>query len=267
MMTVLKVHRRLCLNEQPVPVEQITLSFVDPYQLAEDDPEADLPVTLVSFQATMKAHWLQGPLGLPDKWWIQHHAEVPLLNEILQLIKDKKPQQGSQLLMPRHHKCLLPLQIRGKTLWFENNSRHVKLALRQDCQEQVLLWFLQELQTDMLALDIEGAVPEQPHDQDLDSQQDLQPESPHEPDLIQDLIDKVLKKMLEHEQCASVNFQKSRQSFRITRKDKVFKRFRVSKLKKKLAQALNKNTKESLQQVFDLAQDAGEEFLNSSMVH
>ena len=136
MVAGLSVQKRLCFNEHLVPVEQATLSFVDPYKLEEEEPEDHLPVTRVSFQATMNAHWLQAPLALPAKWWLQHHAKVPLRREILQLIKAKKPQQGRQVLMPKHPKYLLPLQIRGKTLWFENNTRRLKLALRQNQEDQ-----------------------------------------------------------------------------------------------------------------------------------
>ena len=105
----------------------------------------------------------------------------------------------------------------------------------------------------------------EPDDEGLDSEEDLQHETPDVPDNIKDLVNEFLSKLSEHAQCASVNYQKSRHSFRITRKDKVVKQVRVSNLKKKLAQALQTENYENLQQAFHLALDAGEEFLNSCM--
>ena len=266
MMADLSVHWRLCVNEHLVPVEQATLSFVDPYKLAEEEPDVPLPVTLVSFQASMNAHWLQAPLALPARWWVQHHAEVPLLREILQLIKDKKP-QGRLKLMPKNPKCLLPLQIRGKTLWFENNTRRLKLALRQNLEQPVLLWFLQELNKDILALGARASF--SAHSEasvfGTDSEEDLQHETPDVPDNIKDLVDENLSNLSEHAQCASVNFQRSRHSFRITRKDKVVKQVRVPNLKKNMTKALKMDTNENLQQAFHMALAAGEDFLNSCM--
>ena len=47
--------------------------------------------------------------------------------------------------MPRNHKTLLPLQVRGKILWCENNSRCVILALKQGREVERLQWFTNEL--------------------------------------------------------------------------------------------------------------------------
>ena len=124
------VEMRLCLNGSSVPVETQTLAFVDPYSLAEE-PDELLPVSLVRFSATADLNWLQQGLVLPTRWWRQNHHRVPLIQEILQLIQDKKPTRGSQVLLPRNHKKLLPLPVRGRIRWFENNSRCVILALKQ----------------------------------------------------------------------------------------------------------------------------------------
>jgi tripartite-type tricarboxylate transporter receptor subunit TctC len=71
-------------------------------------------------------------------------ANVPLMQEILALIKNKKAKQGNNALMPRNHKNLLPLQVRGKILWFENNSHCVILALQQGREAEQLQWFMNE---------------------------------------------------------------------------------------------------------------------------
>jgi len=124
------VEMRLCLDGMASPLEKKTLAFVDPYCLAEK-PDEVLPVSLVRFSATGDLNWLHQGLVLPRGWWLQNHFRVHLIQEILELIQDKKPTRGSQVLLPRNHKKLLPLPVRGRILWFENNSRCVILALKQ----------------------------------------------------------------------------------------------------------------------------------------
>ena len=68
-MVAINVDKRLCVKGHLVPVKQDTLSFVDPYKLAEEEPEEDLPVTLVDFQARKNAKWLEAPLVLHQHWW------------------------------------------------------------------------------------------------------------------------------------------------------------------------------------------------------
>jgi len=154
----------LCLNGSAVPVETQTLAFVDPYCLAEE-PDELLPVSLVRFSATGDLNWLHQGLVLPRRWWLQNHFRVPLIQEILGLIEDKKPKRGSQVLLPRNHKNLLRLPVRGKILWFENNSRCVIVALKQGREVEHLQWFMDELHKDIWNLGESSEVSDGPEDQ------------------------------------------------------------------------------------------------------
>ena len=87
------------------------------------------------------------------------------MQEILGLIKNKKAKQGNNALMPRNHKNLLPLQVRGKILWFENNSRSVILALQQGREVEHLQWFMNEPHKDICNLAVDPDVFYGPEDQ------------------------------------------------------------------------------------------------------
>ena len=152
------VEMRLCLDDSAIPLEKKTLAFVDPYSLAEELDELLLPVSLVRLSATGDLNWLHQGLVLPRRWWLQNHFRVPLMQEILGLIKNKKAKQGNNALMPRNHKNLLPLQVRGKILWFENNSRSVILALQQGREVEHLQWFMNELHKDICNLAVDPDV-------------------------------------------------------------------------------------------------------------
>ena len=264
------VEKKLCVNGKVVPVTLKTMSFVDPYKLAEDDPEEDLPVALVDLQANKPSRWLEAPLDLPRNWWRLHCGEVPLRKKILQLIKAKKPQKGRQLLMPKNSKSLVPLKIRGRTLWFLNNSRCVKLALRQNHEEDELLWFLQELKNDIVALRDPAAHESSDAPDDLVDITDSEEDTESDPDTFDwkewtmDLVRETKNKLKEHAHCANVVFLKSRHSFRICRQDKVVKEVKVYKMKKTLTQAMKIDNLQYLEQAFDLALSHGEEFLNYS---
>ena len=194
-------------------------------------------MTLVDLEASKTSRWLEVPLGLPNYWWRVHCGEVPLRREILQLIKAKKHQKGRQVLMPRHSKSLLPLKIRGKILWFVNNSRCVKLALRQNHEEDELLWFLQELKNDIVALRDPAAHESSDAPDDLVDITDSEEDTDSDPDAFDwkewtmDLVRETKNKLKGHAQCASVVFLKSRQSFRICRQDKVVNEVKVYKMK------------------------------------
>ena len=81
MMAAFTVSKRLCVNHRIVPEDHATLNFVGPYKLAgaEEEPDEQMPVTLVSFQANLTNYWLIASLGLPPKWFKSHCAEIPLV--------------------------------------------------------------------------------------------------------------------------------------------------------------------------------------------
>ena len=72
-MSSICVQHRLCANDHAVPVDQKSLSFVDPYNLANEADE-ELAVSLVSFKATDRDNgkdkkWLEEALHVPARWY------------------------------------------------------------------------------------------------------------------------------------------------------------------------------------------------------
>ena len=128
-MAILEVAQRLCLGTHAVPVERASLPSIDPYNLATTADEF-IVVSLVSFKASGSKGWLEQGLHLPSKWWLRNHASLPILQEILELIRCQKPKTGGQSRLPRNQKSLIALKVRGKVLWFQNDPRCVILAVR-----------------------------------------------------------------------------------------------------------------------------------------
>ena len=60
-------------------------------------------------------HGLCAALTVKQSWWITHMTQIPLFVEILDAIKSKKVLKGIGARMPRQHKCLVPLKIRGES--------------------------------------------------------------------------------------------------------------------------------------------------------
>jgi len=231
---------------------------LDPYNLA-DEPDEPLPVSLVSFKATWNLNWLHSGLALPARWWVKNHFHIPLLQEILGLIKDKKPKQGGHLLMPRNHKNLVPLQVRGKVLWFENNSRCVVLALKQGKEMEHLQWFMEEVNKD---IENHAALsdPECPEDQPGPSHKTSRVKIPED---LEDLVNECLETLHEHPESLGAVYLTSRSSSRVHRKDKTLKDIRVKGLKRKQAKALGQQDQEPVKRQFDFAVQACIEFLDS----
>ena len=97
-MATLNFEVLLCLNGVPVPVVKETMPIIDPYQLVGDfehlSLEEDLEVDLVSFKASADVLWLRKALELPHRWWLLKSSQLPLLQEIKELIKAKKLNHG-----------------------------------------------------------------------------------------------------------------------------------------------------------------------------
>jgi len=255
------VETRLCLSGNAVPLETQTLAFVDPYSLAEE-PDELLPVSLVKLSATGDLSWLHQGLALPRKWWLQNHFRVPLIQEILGLIKDKKPKQGSHVLMLRSHKNLLPLQVRGKILWCESNSRCVILALKQGREVERLQWFMSELHKDIKNLAEDPEVSDGPEDQAGPCHKNNKLKLSED---LENLVKESLEQLREHPQSLSAVYLTSRSSFRVSRKkDNGCKIIRVKGLKRKQAEALEQEDQQPLKRQFSFAVQACIEFLESA---
>ena len=125
-MAVLRASWPLCLNDHVVPVQTKNCSIVDPYELMEglDLDLEDTWVSLVQFHATSDMSWLMKSLGMPVKWWIHNSTRIPLFLEIRELIEAKRNKKE-----PANHKCLVALQIRGKTLFVVNDTHTTTLGL------------------------------------------------------------------------------------------------------------------------------------------
>ena len=106
-------------------------------------------MSLVSFKASGSKGWLEQGLRLPSTWWLSNHASLPILQEILELIRKQKPRTGGQSRLPRNQKSLIAFKVRGKVLWFQNDSRCVILGvLDGDEGLAAFRWFLEELSKD-----------------------------------------------------------------------------------------------------------------------
>ena len=125
-MAVLRTSWSLCLNDQVVPAQTKVCPIVDPYELMDgiDLNMEGEEVSLVNFHGTANMSWLMKRLEMPVKWWVTNCSRIPLILQIRERIKAKKNKKE-----PANHKCLLPLQVRGKTIFVMNDSSGVTLGL------------------------------------------------------------------------------------------------------------------------------------------
>ena len=184
------------------------------------------------------------------------------MQEILALIKNKKAKQGNNALMPRNHKNLLPLQVRGKILWFENNSRSVILALQQGREVERLQWFTSELHKDIRNLVVDPEVSYGPENQAGAGHKNNKLKLSED---VENLVKESLEQLRDHPQSLSAVYLTSRRSFRVSRKkDKGSKIIRVKAMKRKQAEALEQKDHQPLKRQFSFAVQACIEFLESA---
>ena len=245
-------------------MEHQTLTFVDPLQLAEGMQDVDcLPVHLVSFKVTAPCQWIEKALEQKAHWWRSHASRSPFLCEVLENVKNLRPTKGRDQHLPKNTKAMVPIRVRNKVLWVMNDCRSVTLVLRPEHEEQDLSWFLQELQKDLHPEPPADAVPLQ-----MESSEDLA-ESSHRynkvpvSDDVQPLVDKTLQVISGHSNCTRVNYLPSKLGFRVLGSDGTCKLFRVTDLKRKLAQAIQHDDPEVLQVQFEKSLEKALEFLNS----
>ena len=81
----------------------------------------------------------------------------------MRAIRAKKPLDGRK---PRYHKILIPICIRGRVLWFVNDSRAVTFAY-QSHNLPDLSWFLHQLNDDIQEVLAEGAPGRAPRQPDI----------------------------------------------------------------------------------------------------
>ena len=214
---VLEVAYKLCLNDWALPVEKKTLHLQDPDGLALDEHQVDendeLTVNLIHFGASKNLRWLEQALKLPARWWVLNSTRILVLIEIRNAIKDsRKHYQKRQQVI---NQDLLLIQLRGKILCVQNLATSVILGLPHGANDtSTLLWFLNELQKDIEGLE------EAPTKKKNTSEE--------HPAGVQEC----LERLHEHPECASAHYQASRLSFKVIKKDKSSRTFRIRGLRK-----------------------------------
>ena len=226
-MAVLRTSWSLCLNDQVVPAQTKVCAIVDPYELLGglDLNLEETEVSLVCFHGTADMSWLMKCLEMPVKWWVHNWNRIPLILEIRERIKAKKNKKE-----PANRKCLVALQVRGKTLFAVNDTHTMTLGLLESQplpeeqpgslknQAGTLLWFCDELYKDIVNLPKEFQKPR------------LLFRAPPEH---QEAIQRTLDGIQAHPQCKSCHYTPSRLGFRILKKDKKSKEIRVVGLNKR----------------------------------
>ena len=261
-MPVIQASYRLCFQDWAVPLEETQLPWLDPYELADGFvPEGSLHVSLVNFKASGDMCWIEKGLELKARWWKAHHHRIPLLVEILDLIRAKKPHKGAAVLLPKNHKSLVPLKVRGKTLWFENNSRIVVLALQQGQEIDHFKWFLEEINKD-----IEGhAYEEEPEPDEPEPAKSRKCVKVEIPKDLEDIVEHAVTTLQGVHNCLTANYIPSRMSLKVVRSsDKEGKEIRVKDLKRKQQKALESENLHEVQHQFNVAMQQCMEFLSLS---
>ena len=185
----------------------------------------DTEVSLVCFHGTADMSWLMKCLEKPVKWWVHNWNRIPLILEIRERIKAKKNKKE-----PANRKCLVALQVRGKTLFAVNDTHTMTLGLLEsqplpeeqpgslNSQAGTLRWFCDELYKDIENLPKEFQKP-------------LKDE--RAPPEHQEAIQRTLDGIQAHPQFKSCHYTPSRLGFRIFKKDKTSKEIRVVGLNKR----------------------------------
>ena len=233
-MSTLNLQLLLCLDGMALPVVKQSLPIIDPYSLAgnlEDlDLEENLPVDLLSFKATGDVHWLMPALGMPLRWWSSNSCQFALLQEIRDLIKDKKSLKGGSQRMPKMQAFLVLLKVRGRILIMQNSLTLVNLALSgtMEAKKETLSWFIHELQKD---LNIKKSL----MDQEDPKQGHVikRSRSGVVPQDFQSLVTSSLARLHKDPGCSGATFSPSRKSFKVHLKKcpSKFLEFRVKGLK------------------------------------
>ena len=233
-MSTLNLQLLLCLDGVALPVVNQSLPIIDPYSLAgnlEDlDLEENLPVDLLSFKASGDVHWLMPALGMPLRWWSSKSCQLALLQEIRDLIKDKKPLKGASQRMPKQQAFLVLLKVRGRILIMQNSLTLVNLALSGtlEAKKETLSWFIHELQKDLKIVKslMDQEDPKQGHVIKR-SRSGVVPQD------FQSLVTSSLARLHMDPGCSGATYSPSRKSFKVHQKKcpSKFLEFRVKGLK------------------------------------
>lgn len=231
----------LCLNGLAVPLEHKEMQVLDPDSLSGAWGEAwgmelgsdDLLIemSLLSLKATADMWWFLKPMKLGSKWWKTHHSEIPLLIEILSIIKSKKSKSRR---VPKEPDAMVLLKVREKVLCVQNLPHLVTLGFPGAPEDNLplmkqLMWILEQLSKDIKRLGENPVDPEEALVEAPEQSEEEDEASTSQKQIIQDC----LKNLQKHPNCLSAIWAPSRTSFRIKRQDKRFRDFRVKALKRK----------------------------------
>ena len=148
--------------------------------------------------------------------------------------------------LPRKQSLVVALQVRGKTLFFQNKLDSVILAF-QDTEIADLHWFLNELYKDIVSVknrvkgkdeppepaeheeeDGDDAEPAKSDDDAGPAEPDRKRRRPGPPEDLQDNIEQAIEGIKGHGECLSVTYFPSKNSFHVVRKsDRSSKDFRI----------------------------------------
>ena len=185
-------------------------------------------VNLVCFHGTADMSWFMKCLEMPVKWWVHNWNRIPLILEIRECIKAKKNRKE-----PSNHKCLVALQVRGKTLFVVNDTHTMTLGLLESqplpeeqpgspkSQAGTLGWFCDELYKDIENLPKEFQKPQKPLKEDKAPAEHLE------------AIQRTIDSIQDHPQCRTCHFVPSRVAFRVFKRDRTSKEIRVLGLNKR----------------------------------
>ena len=140
----------MCLDNVPVPFENLHADLKDPNGLTEGGPAYNLDFLTVSLSSTTsKVAWLLAALGLPPKWNRSHFSVVPLFVEIREAVKATKSQKARTSKFSR---AMLAVKVRGNVLLVKNSQAGLVLGFKAVEQE-----FAEEPEKDEVSEDLEEA--------------------------------------------------------------------------------------------------------------
>ena len=244
---------KLCLSDVIVPLSSRLEDLVDLDGLAGGD-EIAVAFKFLSISASADMTWCTKALGLKADEWRTNHKLLALVREIREAVETLKNEvKGAR--KPKRPRCVVPLQIRGRVILAQHHALNLSLAFKPGEEREVLTWFMEEVRKDYEALKNRDPV------LDLNPAQETEDEDQQEPwhqTKEKEIIQNILQKLKNHENCNLAIWCSSRCSFKVTTVTKQVRSFYVSKLKKRRVEAAYYDSPEpaataQLKQQFDSA--------------
>ena len=221
------VRKGYVLGKFAVPLEEVEVEFDAPAEGSLVNKRTLMELDLFTRDASLE--WLEVALRIRAKSF--RGTLWPLFAEIQQAIQEYRAPQGAR--SSRRPNSGLSAVVRGRTLNFRNNMRGVKLLIPKDEVEEVLNWFLEQLESDKDSSDNLQKLSEPWRTNNLKTKgpsakappatrarRAAQPEDTSGTSAgstsVEDKVrDKILKELLEHPQVQRAFYAESRESWRI----------------------------------------------------